>query len=427
MVVDDEAEIRNFLKIRLVGWGYHMVTAASGQAGIAAIQENAPDMVLTDLYMSDGDGFDLLAYVEKTLPDLPVIVLSGQGQLGDVIRALRLGAWDYINKPIEQAAILRLAIEKALEKARLIQENREHHDHLEELVARKSAQLQASENRYRTVADFTHDWEYWLGTQGTLHYISPSCERVTGYSAREFAEKPELLQEILHADDLEAFAAHLVPDALTDGVCSLDFRIIRKDGHERWIGHRCQEVRGGNGEYLGRRCSNRDITYQKDIESNLVRKHHELLNKTIHLEKAKNNLEKANTALKSLLDQRETEKRSIEQTMVANLKRFVFPYLKELGGLKIGDEARTYTQIIRANIEQLISPVSKTLSGAYLELTPTEVKVADLIRQGESTKSIAAFMNTSTSTVAIHRNNIRRKLNLLNKKVNLHTYLNSLA
>lgn len=135
----------------------------------------------------------------------------------------------------------------------------------------------------------------------------------------------------------------------------------------------------------------------------------------------------ANRALKALLDQREIEKKSIEQTMVVNLKRYVFPYLEELDRLKIADDVKSCVNIIRTNIEQLISPVSKRLRGAYLDLTPTEIKVADLIRQHKSTKSIARKLNTSPSTVEKHRNKIRKKLNILHKKVNLNTYLNSLA
>ncbi len=134
-----------------------------------------------------------------------------------------------------------------------------------------------------------------------------------------------------------------------------------------------------------------------------------------------------NQALKAIIDQREMEKRSIEQTMVLNLKRYVFPYLDALDRLKIGNDVKSYVSIIRTNIEQLISPVSKRLSGAYLDLTPTEIKVADLIRQNKRTKFIAESLNTSPSTVEKHRNKIRKKLNILNKKVNLTTYLNSLA
>jgi DNA-binding CsgD family transcriptional regulator len=113
--------------------------------------------------------------------------------------------------------------------------------------------------------------------------------------------------------------------------------------------------------------------------------------------------------------------------MVGNLKRFVFPYLDELKELSLENGAQAYLDIIRINIEQLVAPVSKKLSGVYQNLTPTEVKVADLIRQGQSTKTIAATLHTSPSTIEKHRNSIRRKLGILNKKANLQTYLNSLS
>jgi DNA-binding response OmpR family regulator/DNA-binding CsgD family transcriptional regulator len=134
----------------------------------------------------------------------------------------------------------------------------------------------------------------------------------------------------------------------------------------------------------------------------------------------------ANQALNTLLNQREIEKESIEQTIVTNIERFVFPYLEEIDQLNI-DKVKPFVNIIRANIEQLISPFSKRLSGVYLDFTPAEIKVADLIRQGQSTKSIAEQFNTSPRTVEKHRNNIRKKLGILNKKVNLNTYLKSLA
>jgi DNA-binding response OmpR family regulator len=134
-----------------------------------------------------------------------------------------------------------------------------------------------------------------------------------------------------------------------------------------------------------------------------------------------------NQALNAILDHREMERRSIEQTMVANIKRYVFPYLDELDRLRTDNGAKSYANIIRANIEQLIAPVAKRLSGAYLDFTPTEIKVADLIRQNKRTKFIAERLNTSPSTVEKHRNKIRKKLNILNKKVNLATYLNSLC
>ena len=292
LVVDDDPGIRGTLKKRLVSWGFRVTTAEHGDQALAIMQDAVPDLLVTDLFMPKMTGFDLMRHVRETLPELPVIVMSGQGEVRDVIQALRLGAWDYIYKPVEEMSFLRITIERVLEKARLKEENNAYRNRLEELVAQKSA---------------------------------------------------ELLEQ--------------------------------------------QQV---------------------------------LIDKSV-------SLERTNEALKRLLDQREIEKKAIEQTMVGNLKRFVFPYLDALAQLSMKEEARTYLDIIRINIEQLISPVSKSLGGAYSDLTPTEVKVADLIRQGQPTKAIAALLNTSPSTVEKHRNKIRRKLGILNKNKNLQTHLNSLA
>ncbi|MBI9093171.1 MAG: response regulator [Desulfobacterium sp.] len=420
LVVDDEPAIRRFLEKRLLSWHYKVVTAESGSRAMTLIEAQPPEVVLTDLFMPDGDGFELLDHIKKTLPQLPVVVLSGQGERGDVIQALRLGAWDYLYKPIEEASFLQMAIERVLEKARLLKENQAYRKHLEAMVRQKSAQLQDSEKRYRTVAEFTYNWEYWVAPDGEIIYMSPSCERITGYSMETFVRNPMLLRDIIHPEDRDEFNRRLDACHSQKKVFSMDFRITRRDGEERWLGHNCQPVTDEGGNYLGRRCSSRDITYQKEIERDLIRQRQALLDKTF-------SQAKTNEALKALLDQREIEKRAIEQTMINNLKRYVFPYLDDMEHLKNGESVQDYTRIIRTNIEQLVSPASKSLAGAYQNLTPSEIKVADLIRQGRSTKSIADLLALSPSTVEKHRNKIRKKLNILKQKVNLYTFLNSLT
>ena len=420
LVVDDEPGIRLVLEKRLATWNFQVLTAENGRRAMALIQTEHPDVVITDLFMPEMDGFELLGHIRKTVPDLPVIVISGQGELGDVIQALRLGAWDYLYKPIEEASFLRLTLDRVLEKARLLKENRTYRHHLEELVAQKSSELAANERRYRIVADNAYNWEYWVAPDGNIVYISPSCERISGYSTDAFAANPSLLRGIIHPEDRKRVDRHHDDGRVDREIHQLEFRIVRRDGGQRWIGHTCLPVYDDQGNYLGRRGSNQDITYRKQIENDLNSRKQALIEKTI-------SQQKANEALKSLLEQREIEKAAIEQTMVTNLKRYVFPYLDDMERLGIGRDTEAYVNIIRTNIEQLISPVSKKLSGAYLELTPMEIKVADLIRQGKSTKSIAAILKTSSSTVEKHRNKIRKKLHLLKSKVNLNTYLNSLA
>lgn len=141
-----------------------------------------------------------------------------------------------------------------------------------EIKDRKQAKeaLAKTEQRYRTVADFTYDWEYWLGPERTFVYVSPSCERITGYRPEEFLMKDYAqLMKIVHPDDHKAVQAHITEEFESSEASHLDFRIITRSGETRWISHRCQPVSGSHGEHLGRRASNRDTTERKEAEEAL--------------------------------------------------------------------------------------------------------------------------------------------------------------
>ena len=136
-----------------------------------------------------------------------------------------------------------------------------------------------SEEKYRAVADNTYNWEYWKGGDGRIVYCSPSCERISGYTADEFRLDPEQLIRIIRLDDRDRFKHHLDFDAngLTPADCQgMDFRILTRSGEERWIAHVCQEIFDANGKSLGRRACNRDITIRKYTEEALSRNRSEL-------------------------------------------------------------------------------------------------------------------------------------------------------
>jgi PAS domain S-box-containing protein len=144
---------------------------------------------------------------------------------------------------------------------------------------RKQAQkeLYKAEQRYRTVAEFTHDWEYWLGPERKMLYVSPSCERITGYQPGEFFMQDQTrLIQIVHPEDREAVQAHLTEEFESDSVQHIDFRIITRSGETRWISHYCQPVSGPDGESLGRRASNRDISDRKRTEEALQKSEEQL-------------------------------------------------------------------------------------------------------------------------------------------------------
>jgi PAS domain S-box-containing protein len=139
-------------------------------------------------------------------------------------------------------------------------------EHLrEEITERRRVEraLEESEERFRTVADFAYDWEYWIGPDGKSIYVSPSCERITGYPQDEFQEDPELIQKIAHRDERELIARHLKEEMESREALSIDFRILTRTGEERWIAHVCQPVYSTDGTLLGRRATNRDITKRK--------------------------------------------------------------------------------------------------------------------------------------------------------------------
>ena len=128
---------------------------------------------------------------------------------------------------------------------------------------------QSEEEKFRTVADFIYDWEYWIGPDRHLIYVSQSCERITGYSSDEFINNPGLLEEIIHPADRSLVGNQF--DAIGAGdAYEVDFRIVTRSGETRWIRHRGQAVYSKDGLWLGRRSSNRDITESKHVEEQLT-------------------------------------------------------------------------------------------------------------------------------------------------------------
>lgn len=127
-------------------------------------------------------------------------------------------------------------------------------------------ELAREEEKFHTVADYTYDWEYWEGPAQEILYMSPSCERVTGYSPAEFLADPDLLSRIIHPDDLHLMTAHR-HDVADENEAAVDFRIVRRDGEIRWIAHGCQSVYGRDGQFMGRRVNNRDVTERRQAES----------------------------------------------------------------------------------------------------------------------------------------------------------------
>lgn len=141
----------------------------------------------------------------------------------------------------------------------------------EDITGRRSAEeaLRESEERHRIVADFTLGWEFWMSPDQRFLYVSPAVERITGYPRDAFMSDPGLFLRIVHPDDRPAVEDHLRD--LEGPEVTFEFRIVRADGEECWLEHSCQEVRGEDGRFFGRRASNRDITARRSRECDLGR------------------------------------------------------------------------------------------------------------------------------------------------------------
>ncbi len=184
------------------------------------------------------------------------------------------------------------------ERKKAEEELRKYREHLEELVAQRTAELESAnqvlkdaEHRYRTVADFTYDWESWESRENSYLYVSPSCEHITGHTAEEFLGNPRLMSTLILPEDRKIWAHHQKATHAHREMQEIQFRITRRDGEIRWIEHVCRPVLDSQGNFSGVRSSNRDITGRKHTEEQLHASlsEKEVLLREIH-HRVKNNL-----------------------------------------------------------------------------------------------------------------------------------------
>jgi DNA-binding CsgD family transcriptional regulator len=173
-----------------------------------------------------------------------------------------------------------------------------------------------------------------------------------------------------------------------------------------------------NGKQVSIHGIARNITERKRMEEALKKREREL-------EEKSRNLEDANTALKVLLKRREEDKTELEEKVICNVRELIVPYIENLKITPVDSHQLNQLNILENNLSEIVSPFLRTLSSKYPHLTPMETKIIHFIKEGRTTKEIAALLNISARTVEVHRDNIRKKLNLNNRKANLRSYLSS--
>ena len=214
------------------------------------------DIVLCDYMLPNFGPFPALQLLHESGLDLPFIVVSGQLTASAAVQIMKAGCHDYIMK--HDMGRLNHAIERALADAKVRQKQKQLYN-----------ALQDSEQRFRAIADYTHNWESWLSTNNTLHWVNPAVELLSGYTVEDCYAMDDYPLPIIHPDDREVIISKLELAAHGASENDLSFRIIRKDGQLTWMGGSWQSIKNDNGEALGYRTSFRDISQRKRDEDQL--------------------------------------------------------------------------------------------------------------------------------------------------------------
>jgi DNA-binding CsgD family transcriptional regulator len=166
--------------------------------------------------------------------------------------------------------------------------------------------------------------------------------------------------------------------------------------------------------------SHEEITALKLAEEALKKSQEELVEQ-------KQNLEEANIALKVLLKQREADKLELEQKVLTNVKDLVLPYVEKLKNSRLKPKDKTLVEIVETHLNDVISPLLQRFANAKILLTPQEMQVASLVKDGKASKEIADILNVSEATVNFHRKNLRVKFGLTHQRTNLRSFLISMS
>jgi PAS domain S-box-containing protein len=269
--------------------------------------------------------------------------------------------------------------------------------------------LQESEARTQALLDASPEVAFLIDTRGNLLAVNKAFCLRFGKTAEELQGKKVL---------------DLIPSAIGKTQKILGIEVIR---NAKLIRHKAKiagllvensicPVLNSKGEVVQLAVFSRDITREEEMKLALREREKKLKSKS-------KTLEELNVALKVLLEKRTQDKEELEERVVSNIKLLVEPYLKKLDGSGFTEKQSAYLDILKSHLNDIASPLARKLSSDQYSLTPKEMNVAMLIKEGKTTKEIAELMHSSMRSVEFHRENLRKKLDLTNKKSNLRSRL----
>ncbi|MBW1902070.1 MAG: PAS domain S-box protein [Deltaproteobacteria bacterium] len=292
-------------------------------------------------------------------------------------------------------------------------------DQLKETVS----ESRDSETKFKTLFENANDLIVFINREGFVHEINDKCESFFNLTREEmigkrFSQFGEFFSEKMQ-DLVDTFN-----ETFTAGkpLKMHEQTIRRRDGsfvHVEMNGNFVER----DGKKIGIFAVIRDITDRKQAEEKLLR-YRDRLAELVKDRTAE--LEKSNSALKIMLQKENEVRKEFEEKLLFNVKELIVPNLERLSRSNLNDRQKDYLNIIESNLDEIISSFFHNMSSRYFSLTPTELQIANLIMHGKGTKDIAEFLNLSINTIQFHRANIRKKMRISNKKVNLRTFLQSL-
>ncbi len=279
-----------------------------------------------------------------------------------------------------------------------------------------ASRLRESERKYREIFELSPEAIAILDRSGTILNVNARAHDWLGYGREKIVGKNFLDLPFMSEEDKSQVRANFALRMAGEKVPPYEIGFYAGSGAERIGRIVATAIRNANGEII------QDLVMISDITER-IQAERELQASEAELQQRSRDLEEVNAALRVLLKKRESDKSDLEERVLVNVKELITPYLQKLKQTRASSRQQAYLKVLEENLNEIVSPFYRTLSATYSRLTPKEMRVADMVRQGRTTKEIAALTNSTPRAVEFHRNNIRKKLGLTNRKTNLRSYL----
>jgi PAS domain S-box-containing protein len=401
LIIEDSEDDAILLERELRRGGYEprskrVETAA---AMSAELKRGEYDVVISDYVMPRFSGLRALKVLKKSGLDLPFIVISGKIGEETAVEAMKAGAHDYIMK--ENLARLVPAIQRELNEVAVRRERR---------LAEEALQKQAQ------IIDQIHDSVVSTDLDGNVTSWNRGAQRIFGYTAKEALGKH--ISFVYPEEEHDFLQQQVIKPLKQKGEHEMEVRLRRKLGEDFFVHLSLSLLRDKDGSVTGMIGYSMDITQRKRAE--------EMLKQTTQqLEIEREALERKNVALREILGQIETEKNTLKRQVTSNVEQAIIPIIHRLKESSNPAQTRNF-EILEKDLKEIVSPFLDTVKSNYTKLSPRELEVCRLIKNGMASKEIAEALSLSLMTVHKYRELIRKKLGLVNDGTNLQTYLRSL-